>query len=67
MTDYNYSRDSFGITINVVGIKTSDYEKLEQLGELMEMVIRGICQECDGKAIYLYDTCDHNVFKEELE
>lgn len=65
--DHNYSRDSFAIKIQVVGIKTSDYEQLEKLAELMEMVVRGICQECDSHAIYRYDTCFNEVYKEELE
>ena len=65
--DINYSRDSFAIEIHVTGIKTSDYEQLEKIAELMEMVVRGICQECDGHAIYRYDTCYKEVYQEELE
>ena len=67
MTNFHYSRDSFGIAIHVTGIKTADYEQLEKIAEVMEMVIRGICQECDCHAISRYETCFNEVFKEELE
>ena len=65
--DINYSRDSFAIKIQITGIKTSDYEQLEKIAEVMEMVVRGICQECDIHAITRYHTCFNEVFKEESE
>ena len=48
---------TYSLEIKVEEIETDDPEKLSNVAETIEMVVRGILQECDLEAVSYYNGC----------
>ena len=48
---------TYSLEIRVAEIETDDPEKLADVAETIEMVVRGILQECDCEAVSRYMGC----------